>query len=151
MRAPGCKKHKHPALRSPISEAAFMREFHRIYDRAVYGAIFRGRRPELATVEDIKLSRSLGREHERNARRYGATVMMDEGVIFEFAPQILWLPKRNRRGVIAHEIGHALLYHKSNHSEDEADQAAYWALGGLTINYDLRWPGKGLQTANNVD
>jgi hypothetical protein len=64
---------------------------------------------------------------------------------FEFAPQMVWLPKALRIGLLAHEVGHVL----RPGSEQDADDAAEEILG-IPIAYDMRWPGKGLQSAMTV-
>lgn len=85
----------------------------------------------------------MARINRRNTRRYAEH---DVGTSdFYFAPAVLSLPRANRIGLIAHEIGHFIL-RDGPHSEADADQAAREVLG-VRIRYDRRWPGKGLQTA----
>jgi hypothetical protein len=89
--------------------------------------------------------------HERNHRRYaqvyfpGGDRFAGNGVArYEVAEQIRWLPARQLRAVLGHEVGHELA---PTAGEAGADQAAERALG-MKITYDPRWPGKGLQRAN---
>lgn len=94
--------------------------------------------PHQATIE---FSPALDAEHRRNARRYAAVML--SGPTFSFAEQTLWLPPAQRRGLLAHEVGHVLT---PGGTEADADRAAADVLG-IRIGYDRRWPGKGLQTA----
>ncbi len=128
-----CDHHRHPCLKGPISEERFKREFWKLY-------YFSGLP---AAGIRVAFEPSLAKVHDRNPRRY-AQVTASQG-LFEFAPQALLLPKKNRSGLIAHEIGHAL-FGETEHTEDDADDAAEKALG-VIIDYDRRWPGKGLQIA----
>lgn len=89
---------------------------------------------------------SLEREHRANPRRYAQWMELpDGGSLFEFAPQVCALPWAQRLGLIAHEVGHALDPDPAK-TEDGADAYGMAALN-LLIVYDLRWPGRGLQTA----
>lgn len=134
MREGCCRTHAHPRLSSAISQEQFAEEFVALACKA-----------GIADTCALDLSERMRRLHERNARRY-AEVEADR-LHFHFAPQTLWLPEDNRRGLIAHELGHVLCRDiPGGGTEDEADEAAYEALG-LVIAYDGRWPGKGLQAA----
>lgn len=82
-------------------------------------------------------------EHARNPRRYAQVI--PDWRRFEFARATLQLPRCQRLGLLAHEVGHVLA---PDGGEDEADQAAADILG-VPIAYDERWPGKGLQIALN--
>lgn len=90
----------------------------------------------------------LDREHESNCRRYAQ--MIPSSYRFEFARAILSLPPRHRLGLLAHEVGHLIAIR--NHGDDSEDGADLWARKGLgiTIGYDMSWPGKGLQYARKV-
>ena len=125
-----CDDHDHARLQQPIDSDRFLKEFMQIYSRAG----FMCKRPA------VVFSRALGRTHCRNHRRY-ASVVIDEQE-FSFAPQILWLPKTYRLGLIAHEIGHVLC---PEGDEDDADTAALDVLC-VSIKYDRSFPGKGLQS-----
>lgn len=64
---------------------------------------------------------------------------------FAFAPQVLELPESHRQGLIMHEIGHVLCREMpGGGSETDADRAAE-SVYGIPIEYDHRFPGKGLQ------
>lgn len=129
-----CRGHRHPRLPSPIATERFLEEF------AVLA-----RRAGIADTCAIELSERMRKIHERKPRRY-AEVDAD-GLHFHFAPQVLWLPEENRRGLIAHEIGHVLCRDlPDGGTEDDADEAARRAMG-VAISYDGRWPGRGLQSA----
>jgi hypothetical protein len=92
---------------------------------------------------EVVFPRALELEHQRNPRRF-AQVDVDR-LRFEFAPAILELDEDHQVGVIAHEVGHVLAHrYWEDLSEDGADRAAAQFLG-ITIRYDDRWPGKGLQ------
>ncbi len=93
---------------------------------------------------EIAYPAALQREHEQNSRRYA---QVDPTVpLFEFARSTRALPLKHRVGLYAHEIGHVLVPWED---EDGADDAARRVLG-VTIGYDRRWPGKGLQYAVTV-
>lgn len=94
----------------------------------------------------IAFTERLARLNRRNPRRFAECDPRRRE--FFFAPQILSLPLAYRRGLIAHEIGHALMGSKP-HAEWMADAAAFDDLD-LVIEYDLRWPGKGLQRARSI-
>jgi hypothetical protein len=95
----------------------------------------------------VVLDGEMEETHQRNARRYGQVDPVSR--FFQFAPQVLWLPKKQRIGVLAHEIGHAL-YQDTPHNESAANQVAEDRLG-IKITYDLRWPGKGLQSGSKAN
>jgi hypothetical protein len=129
-----CRRHDHPRLRQPITREQFADEFS---DLAAHAGI--------ADTCVIDLSDRMSAVHERNQRRYAE--VEPDGLHFYFAPEVLWLPADNRRGLIAHELGHVLCRDlPGGGTEDDADRAAQRVLG-VTIAYDGRWPGKGLQTA----
>lgn len=100
-----------------------------------------GVEPRRATVTYLP---ELDDEHWRNPRRYAQVGTQD--LAFEFTHAILWLPDAQLMGVLAHEVGHVLA---PEGGEDDADLAATEILG-IPIGYDLRWPGKGLQTATSL-
>lgn len=128
----------HPVLARPISQAAFMAEFSALWLRV------RGL-PARPTAQ-VVFSDKLARVHCRSSRRYAE---VDVGRrIFYFAPQILLLPRAQRLGLVAHEIGHVLMGARA-HPEWTADCAAFDDLS-VSISYDRRWPGKGLQTGRFV-
>lgn len=85
----------------------------------------------------------MGERHERDPRSY-AQVVMKGAPHVELAPQAVWLPDPQRRALLAHEVGHRL----RPGSEQDADDAAAEVLG-VQIDYDPRWPGKGLQVQTN--
>lgn len=121
----------HPSMPRPIPAAQLASELNEMLVRA-------GIDPKKAT---IAFTADLDAEHRRNPRRYAA-VMIDRPA-FMFAKQTLWLPPAQRRGLLAHEVGHVLT---PGGTENDADRAAHRVLG-IQIGYDHRWPGKGLQTA----
>lgn len=125
-----CHRHGHPLLPEPISFSQFAEEFAILAKRA-----------GIADTCALDFSERMRRVHEKKPRRYAE--VEPERLRFYFAPQVLWLPREHRRGLLAHEIGHVLA---PRGSEDDADQAAARVLG-VEIEYDLRWPGKGLQCA----
>jgi hypothetical protein len=132
-RDPYCRDHRHPKLRRAISREQVRDELSDLYHRAGFqGPV------------DLDWTGGLSRTHDANWRRY-AQVAPHAPVDphFELAPQAVRLPPKNRRGLLAHEVGHAL---SPEGTEDDADRAAYEALG-IKIRYDHRWPGKGLQLA----
>lgn len=96
---------------------------------------------------------SLAREHIADHRRYAQVV--PSRMAFEFAMDTLWLPRRYRFALYAHEIGHVLdpilprcgtATGVCSHGaiEGRADRLAFERLG-IKIGYDKAWPGKGLQ------
>lgn len=90
----------------------------------------------------------LDREHERDCRRYAQ--MYAHNYRFQFARAILKLPAKHRLGLVAHEVGHLVAIRRhGDMSEDGADLEARRVLG-VTIGYDMAWPGKGLQYARRV-
>lgn len=121
----------YPVLAQPISSAQLAAELNEMLVRA-------GIDPNKATIQ---FSAALDAEHRRNPRRYAAVT--PNGPAFQFAEQTLWLPTAQRRGLLAHEVGHVLT---PGGTEADADRAAADVLG-IRIGYDPRWPGKGLQTA----
>lgn len=94
---------------------------------------------------DIVIDPSVTAEHEQNARRYAQVTASDRPPVFEFADQTLVLPWPHRLGLYAHEVGH-VLDPDPDKTERGADETAHRELG-ITIGYDRRWPGKGLQVA----
>jgi hypothetical protein len=129
-KTPGCENHRHPALAGPIDEDRLYQDIANILDRVPVANSL------IWTIRD-----SLDKEHQRDARRYAHVYV--EKVKIEFASQVLWLPRAQRIGIIAHEIGHILT---PGGTEKDADVAAANVIG-VRITYDRRWPGKGLQTA----
>lgn len=129
--------HTHPTLSRPLALSEFLAEFQAIWLRALS---FLPARP----TPTVELSDDLDRTHCRNSRRYAEVVPGRRA--FFFAPQVLWLPRANRLGLIAHEIGHVLAFEElgMDHDERVADEAALEI--GVEIRYDRRWPGKGLQS-----
>jgi len=125
---------RHPRLKRPISVQQFTDEFHELWDRCR----FRAMRHVLWPI--VTFTKELEQTHNRNHRRYAQCI--PALYTFEFAPQTLYLPKRYRTALIAHELGHCLA---PDGDEDDADQAALQHLG-IRITYDKRFPGKGLQT-----
>jgi hypothetical protein len=132
--------HDHPRVRFPRPRSEVYDQLRRLREEAGLPG-----RPALSWPS------SLSRLHETSPRRY-AQLYFPGGEIagagdprYELAEQARWLPARNLRGVLAHEVGHELA--GPHGSEAEADAAAEEALG-LDITYDRRWPGKGLQRAN---
>lgn len=94
---------------------------------------------------DVVIDPEVTAEHEQNPRRYAQVTASHSPPVFEFAEQTLRLPWANRLGLYAHEVGH-VLDPDPNKTEPGADQTARRELG-ITIGYDHRWPGKGLQVA----
>jgi hypothetical protein len=131
---PPCHDHEHPYLRRPLSRAQIRAELERLYRQAGYTGPL-----------DLRWTDELRRTHNRNTRRYAQVRPFLEVPQFELAPQTAYLPRPNRRALLAHEIGHVLDPHGD---EDEADEAARRALG-IRISYDKRWPGKGLQVTRD--
>jgi hypothetical protein len=122
-----CRDHDHPRLAASISRERLAEEFLELARRAGLGRCA------------LDFSERMRRVHEKRARRYAE--VEPERLRFYLAPQALWLPREHRRGLLAHEIGHVLA---PRGDEDDADRAAADVLG-VEIEYDLRWPGKGLQ------
>jgi len=93
---------------------------------------------------EVVFTGDLFAEHRRDRRRF-AQVDVD-ALRFEFAPQAAAeIDEDHLVGVLAHEVGHVLAHrHWGDLSEAGADRAAGEFLG-ITIRYDHRWPGKGLQ------
>lgn len=119
-----------PRLLRPIPESQFLNELRVLSGRA---GISGG---------ELRFLPSLDAEHARNPRRFAQVEVQTP--IFEFTRATLWLPWRYRLALMAHEIGHVL---DPEGGEDDADAAAQASLG-VKINYDKRWPGKGLQVAS---
>jgi len=120
----------HPTLKRPVSRELIEAELYDLWVRSgLQGGYL------LAWTPQLDLA------HRRSSRRY-AQVLIDTPPRFEFAPQMVWLPKPIRIGLLAHEVGHVL----RPGTEPDADDAAEEVLG-IGIAYDMRWPGKGLQTA----
>jgi hypothetical protein len=129
----GTSLHDHPARKAPWSLKNFTSLWSKMCKKA-------GLDPSDC---QISFPESLSATHCRNTRRYAqvwTSPLMQPH--FEFATQILWLPLENQKALIAHEIGHVL---DPEGGEDGADRAGGVACG-VTIKYDKRWPGKGLQT-----
>lgn len=129
---------RHPALVRPISFQRFLDEFARVWLRGPL-RLTHGRRPKVVLDEE------LAQTHARNCRRYAwVDVPLRE---FHFAPQVLWLPAANRLGLLGHEVGHVIAGLRGD--EDDADRASLEVFG-ISIGYDLRFPGKGLQTGRLI-
>lgn len=128
---------RHPALRRPISTERFLREFAALWEMARVRA-----RPRPTVVFDARLAET----HRCNARRYAEVDVARR--IFYFAPQVLWLPAANRLGLLSHEIGHVIMG-EGSHREADADCAAFDDLD-IVVEYDRRWPGKGLQRGRRI-
>lgn len=122
-----------PHMKTPISFDQMYRELCWVCD--------------LGGVEefDLVLDPGVTAEHERNPRRYAQVTAHEELPLFEFAEQTLLLPWPNRLGLYAHELGH-VLDPDPEKTEEGADATALRALG-IEVDYDHRWPGKGLQVA----
>jgi hypothetical protein len=124
-------KHRHPRLARPIPFAQLVREFRALWRRARVPA-----RPLPSIVIDARMEAI----HKRNARRYAEVDVRRR--IFHFAPAVLWLPQTHRLGLLAHEIGHVIMDGRG--TETDADCAAFDDLD-VVIEYDRRWPGRGVQ------
>lgn len=137
----------HPALSRPVSLDVLAEELRSVLARATDPRLVAASDGLRVTIADP--GSPLSRTHARNPRRYAQCVPA-EGT-FEFAPQVLWLPRGNRIGLIAHELGHwaAHVLGDPGHSEADADRAALEEFG-VEIRYDRRWPGKGLQAGRFV-
>jgi hypothetical protein len=94
---------------------------------------------------DLVIEPTVTAEHVKNPRRYAQVTAHDTPPLFEFAEQTLRLSWPHRLGLMAHEVGH-VLDPDPKKTEPGADQTALRALG-IKIQYDPRWPGKGLQVA----
>ena len=136
---------RHPALAHPVSATQFVAEFEELWARCGW---LPGFRPRITFTPGGSRCNppDLSRIHCTNARRYAEVDV--ERQHFYFAPQVLSLPRAHRRGLAAHEIGHVLVG-TAPHREVDADAAAYEHLG-ISVGYDRRWPGKGLQVARDV-
>lgn len=133
--AKDCRGHAHPRRRKPVSRRQVRSELRRMWRDSGSPGRF-----------SLEWTDDLARTHERNRRRYAQVAPFARGgAAFELAPQATYLPPRNRRGLLAHEVGHVLDPHGS---EAAADRAAAEVLG-VDVGYDRRWPGKGLQVALN--
>lgn len=130
-----CQGHEHPKLKRPVPRKQVRAELADLYHQAG----FKG------PVDLEWEEQALRRTHDRNQRRYAQVAPYERPPHFELAPQAVYLPAPNRRGLLAHEVGHVL---DPEGSEDDADRAAHEAIG-VKIGYDHRWPGKGLQVARN--
>jgi hypothetical protein len=119
--------HLYP-VKKPIKEATFIKQVKDMCKKAKIEG-----KPTVRFTEELSVT------HEHDARRYAHVYPYD--LIFEFAPQSLCLPKKHREALIAHEIGHIL---DPEGGEEDADRAAEEAFG-FKIDYDMRWPGIGLQ------
>jgi cation transport regulator ChaC len=134
--------HTHPMLKHPIPRGRVIGELYDLYYKA-----------KLPGDPELSWPNSLSSKHAEDPRRYAQVFFGggDPGIggrgrpRVELAEQVRWLPAAQRRGLLAHEVGH-IVYPEG--TEDEADQAAYESTG-VKIGYDHRWPGKGLQTARN--
>ena len=141
----GCRNprvHEHPILRRPISIQKFVDELVLVAGRSgAFDGAFR-----------YRFTKRLTAIHNRNARRYAEVELeTHNGVViptYSFAEQARCLPKAHRLGLMAPEVGHAILL-PGEHTEAQADQAALTKLG-VKITYDKRWPGKGLQKGRHV-
>lgn len=125
-------KHRHPVLAKPVSPERLEAELAAVWARGR-----RGQPPRIVPTE------ALSKTHGRNPRRYCET----NGEVIFVAPQILRLPRAQRLGLIAHELGHVVLLRRRlwGHSERAADRTAERVFG-VEVTYDLRWPGRGLQS-----
>lgn len=137
-------RHTHPTLARPTTQRQFLRELAWVWRRGI-GSGYLSRTMSYEVLFPERLSRI----HQRRARRY-AQCVPGHKTLFEFAPEILWLPKPHRIGLIAHEVGHVIA---GGGSESAADMAAEECLG-ILIGYDLRWPTngnrRGLQFAHQI-
>lgn len=129
------RPYRYPVLPQPIPEQQFVDEIAELIDAAKLNRD--------GVAASIWLWDPLDAEHSKNPRRYAQVI--PELKRFEFARATLVLPYCHRRGLIAHELGHVL---DPQGGEDDADEAAHRVLG-IKIDYDKRWPGKGLQVAHN--
>lgn len=136
-----CCRGRHPSLATSVTLDVLEREFLEVLSRGPEGL------PDRWTV---RISDALARTHARNPRRYAQSVPAT--LTCEFAPQFLLLPRGNRIGLIAHELGHCAAHRTvgPGHSEEDADEEALRTFG-VRIDYDPRWPGRGLQRGRLVD
>jgi GNAT superfamily N-acetyltransferase/Mn-dependent DtxR family transcriptional regulator len=118
-----------PQLKRPITRDQVRAELAQVYAAAGFPGAF-----------DLAWPAYMDRRHQRSRRSY-AEVRPGPRPAFAFTDRVRWLPARNRWALYAHEVGHVL---DPEGSEDDADAAAEDALG-IQIDYDRRWPGKGLQ------
>ena len=126
--------HAYPTLPAPVDAQLFGGELAALVREAGFD-------PRSGSV---KFLRTLDDEHMEDPRRYAQVLV--EKLHFEFTHAVLWLPRPQRIGVLAHEVGHVM---RPDGGEREADDAAGEL--GFPISYDLRWPGRGLQTARNLE
>lgn len=126
----------HPSASKPVSKATIKKELGALWNKA---GLPKGR-------WRVKFPESLKKHHRKSARRY-AQVRFGETPTFELAEQICHLPKTHRRAILAHEIGH-VLDPDSRKTEAGADRAVREVMG-IEIEYDKRFPGKGLQATRN--
>jgi hypothetical protein len=95
----------------------------------------------------LNFSERMRRRNHQDPRAFAE--VDPEKLEFHFAPQVLDLPREHQRGLIAHEIGHVLCRDlPGGGTESDADDAA-WEVLGVRVEYDCRWPGKGLQRTEN--
>ena len=127
------RSHRHPNLRRPVAPERLLDETVRLARRMGLEHVVAG----IRFPQD-----ELHAAHARDPRRYAEVRGLD-GLIY-FATATLWLPRPQREGLIAHEIGH-LVNLPWPHTERVADETAEAALG-RRITYDKRWGGRGLQT-----
>ena len=127
---------RHPRLKRGVSPNAFYREFAALANRA-------GRRGFVFAYK-IFLSNRMHAKHCANARSFAQVDIRYR--IFEFAPEVLFLARKFRLGLIAHEIGHVIAGSKGSEADADSAAAAYL---GVRIGYDMRFPGKGLQVARS--
>jgi hypothetical protein len=147
-------RHGHPEIRRPITLARLGAELAWIWSR---GNNLGDARP-VATFSPhprLVISELLEATHSRNSRRYAeAEVRRTAGgqrrAFVYVAPSFLYLPAKNRLGLLAHECGHLLLLLAGKkHSERDADEvSAEWL--GILVSYDGRWRGKGLQAGRRL-
>lgn len=122
----------HPILLKPIDPGQLRADLASIW--------VRGRR---GPPPRIKPSIELSGTHRGNSRRYAET----DGKTIFVAFEILSLPKAQRMGLLAHELGHVVLRNRPGHTEADADEAARRVFG-VVVNYSKKWPGKGLQAGH---
>ena len=124
---PSCRGHDHPATARPVSRRKAESELLDLGRSAGF-------------VGTVRWPAFMNARHRKSPRSY-AQVTPGEHPVYELAEAVRWLPEQHRLALFAHEVGHVL---DPAGSEDEADAAATEALG-VSIGYDSRWPGKGLQ------